>query len=84
MGHIGHSLELYGPQAGERGRVAAGGKHGVKVEVEVFVFQNMGGIWAHLKDPREQNAGEGKKEATKADCRNEAKASSMRGAFVTT
>ena len=25
-----------------------------------------------------------KKEATKADCRNEAKASSMRGAFVTT
>ena len=44
--------------------MAAGGKHGVKVEVEVFVFQNMGGIWAHLKDPREQNAGEGKKESS--------------------
>ena len=44
MGHIGHSLGLYGPQAGERGRVAAGGKRGVKAEVEVFVSQNMGGI----------------------------------------
>lgn len=36
-GHIGTREE-------ERGRVAAGGERGVKVEVEVFVFQNRGGI----------------------------------------
>ena len=31
VGHTGHSLELYGPQAGERGRVAAGGSAGSRL-----------------------------------------------------
>lgn len=59
----------------------------VKAEVEVFVFQNMGGI-EHIQKIQERTkcrrGKKKKKEATKAGCRNEAKASTMWGAFVTT
>ena len=58
MGHVGHSLELYGPQAGERGRVAAGGK----AELRESSFVGSGG-----QSGREPREGETDSAGQKAD-----------------
>ena len=61
LGHTGHSLELYGPQAGERGRVAAGGSVGARLKWRCLFFKTWVGF-EHIEKIQESKMQERGKE----------------------